>query len=217
MTNQQDEMSKQEGFDIKKEYKFLYSPSAKEPQIVEVPGFKYIMIDGKGYPGTSEEFGLKVQVLFSLAYTIKFMMKKDSHASFDFKVAPLSGLWHADDMNAFIDENRKEEWIWTMMVQQPDPVTQTIFDKAIDEVKRKKNLQFIDHASLKVYEEGLCAQILHIGPYNKETPTIEMLHQFIKEKGYTFNGKHHEIYLSDLNRTQPEKLKTIIRQPVKRI
>jgi hypothetical protein len=203
-------------FDVKKDYKYLYSSLAKEPEIVEVPDFKHIMIDGKGYPGTSEEFGLKVQVLYGLSYTIKFMMKKDSEAPFDFKVAPLSGLWRAEDMTAFIDDGRKEEWLWTMMVLQPDPITQAVFDKAAGELKRKKNPLYLDHAYLKVYEEGLCAQILHIGPYNLEKPTIEMLHRFIKENGYTFNGGHHELYLSDPNRTSPEKLKTIIRQPIRK-
>jgi hypothetical protein len=215
--NMKKKTNEAEVFDFKKEYKYLYTPKPGKPGIVEVPDFKYIMIDGQGYPGTSEEFCRKMQVLYGLAYTIKFGMKLDKENPFDFKVAACSGLWHADDMTAFAEEGRKEEWKWTIMILQPDQVNTAIFEKAKEELKKKKNPPDIDRVYFKVYQEGLCAQVMHIGPYDREKPTIEMLHKFFKDRGYTFNGRHHEIYLGDPRRTQPEKLKTIIRQPIKKV
>jgi len=200
--------------DVKKEYKYLYSPKKGKAEIVEVPPFKYIQIEGRGYPGTSQDFQEKVQVLYGLAYTIKFMMKKDTENPFDFTVPPLSGLWCADDMTAFTEAGRKDEWKWTLMILMPDPVVTGVFEKAREELKRKKDPLHLEEVRFGIYEEGLCAQILHLGPYDTEGPTIETLHSFFKEQGYTFNGQHHEIYLGDPRKSKPEKLKTIIRQPI---
>jgi hypothetical protein len=201
-------------FDLVKEYRYLFKPSAKVAEMVEVPAFKYIMVDGEGYPGTSEEFEQKVGLLYGLAYTIKFMRKKDNEEPFDFKVPPLSGLWHADDMTAFAEEGRKDEWKWTLMIAMPDRVTGDIFEKGKQALIKKKNPPLIEQVRFDVYEEGKCAQIMHIGPYNEEGPTIAKLHAFFREQGYTFGGRHHEIYLGDPRKAKPEKLKTIIRQPV---
>ncbi len=201
--------------DFKKEYKALFSPKAKSPEIIEVPAFKYLMVDGKGNPNESEEFGEKVGLLYGLAYTIKFMLKKDENDPFDFTVPPLSGLWCADDVTAFV-ENRKDEWNWTVMIMMPDRITPEIFEQAKKTLVKKKNPPHISQARLDIYQEGLSAQIMHIGPYSEEGPTIATLHKFFEEKNYTFNGRHHEIYLGDPRRTKPEKLKTIIRQPVKK-
>ena len=200
--------------DFKKEYKYLFSPSPKTPEIVQVPAFKYIMMDGEGYPGDSSDFQEKIQVLYGLAYTIKFMLKKDRQEPFDFTVPPLSGLYCADDPAAFSDDSRKDEWKWTLMIMLPDRVTTSVFEAARQELIKKKNPPAAGLAYLEIYEEGLCAQIMHIGPYSQEGPTIKKLHDFFQEKGYTFNGRHNEIYLGDPRRTQPEKLKTIIRQPI---
>ena len=202
--------------DFKKEYKSLFSPSAREPEIIQVPAFKYIMIDGRGYPGTSTDFQEKIQVLYGLSYTIKFMLKADKQDPFDFTVPPLSGLYCADDMTAFTDENRKDEWKWTLMILQPDRVTSEVFTSAKQELIRKKNPPAIDRAYLEIYEEGLSAQVMHIGPYDQEGPTVKKLHDFFQEKGFTFNGRHHEIYIGDPRRSKPEKLKTVIRQPIKK-
>lgn len=203
-------------FDFKKEFKYLFSPSAKEPEIVDVPAFKYIKVDGHGYPGTSKEFEEKVQLLYGLAYTLKFTLKQDPEAPFDFKVPPLSGLWHADDMAAFTEEGRKEEWKWTLMILLPDRVTDADVERAKVALKKKKDPPLLEEVYFKVYEEGRCAQVKHIGPYSEEAPTIRTLHTFLREQGYTFNGRHHEIYIGDPRRSKPEKLKTIIRQPVRK-
>jgi hypothetical protein len=206
---------KTQKLDFKKEYKYLFSPSAKEPEMVEVPAFKYIKIDGQGDPNTCKDFQDKIMVLYGLAYTIKFMLKLDKEDPFDFTVPPLSGLWCADDITAFA-QGRKHEWKWTLMVLMPDRVTRDVFQKGKEELKRKKDPVFLDQARFEIYEEGLSAQIMHIGPYAEEGPTITKLHEFFQGRGYTFNGSHHEIYLGDPRRSKPEKLRTILRQPIKK-
>jgi hypothetical protein len=206
---------KAQKLDFKKEYKSLFSPSAKEPEIIEVPAFKYIMIDGQGDPNTSEKFSDKIQVLYGLSYTIKFMLKLDEKDPFDFTVPPLSGLWCADDMTAY-SEGRKHEWKWTLMILMPDRVTLEVFEEGKRKLRKKKNPNFLDQTRLEIYEEGLSAQIMHIGPYAEEAPTIAKLHDFFQDKGYTFSGRHHEIYLSDPRRCQPEKMRTILRQSIKK-
>jgi hypothetical protein len=202
--------------DFKKEYKFLFSASAKEGQKVEVPAFKYLMIDGKGDPNTVPEFSEKIQALYGLAYTMKFMLKLGPQA-LDFVVPPLSGLWCAEDITAF-REGRKNEYLWTLMIMQPDAVTPELLEKAKAKVAAKKEAPpSAGQVRLDVLKEGPAVQILHIGSYSTEGPTIARLHDFMKENGYTFNGRHHEIYLGDPRRCAPEKLKTIIRQPVKKV
>ena len=207
--------TKTQKLDFKKEYKSLFSPSAKEPEIIELPAFKYIMIDGRGDPNTSKDFQDKVQVLYGLSYTIKFMLKLDKTDPFDFTVPPLSGLWCADDMTAFA-QGRKHEWKWTLMILMPDRVTREVFEEGKRRLKEKKNPTFLELANFEIYEEGLSAQIMHMGPYAEEGPTIAKLHDFFQGKGYNFNGRHHEIYLGDPRKCKPEKLRTILRQPIKK-
>ncbi len=200
--------------DLKKELKHLYNSSAKEVVIVDVPQMNFLMIGGAGNPNTSQEFKDAIETLYAVSYTIKFMLKKEN--SVDYVVMPLEGLWWADDMNKFCLEGRdKDIWKWTLMIMQPEYVTKDIFGKALEEVKKKKNLPFLSKIRLENLHEGLSAQILYVGHYDAEHTTIEKIHAFIKEKGYKFSGKHHEIYLSDPRKTAPEKLKTIIRQPIK--
>lgn len=201
--------------DFRKAYKALYSPSAKEPVIVDVPDFKCLMIDGHGDPNGAE-FSAKIAVLYGIAYTLKFSLKKDPSGPFEFSLAPLSGLWRAADPRAFFEQARRSEWRWTLMIPMPDVITPALLRQASAELKRKKDPDFLDQARLEVYREGLAAQVMHLGPYSAEPPTISRLHAFFQEKGYTFNGPHHEIYLSDPKRTAPEKMRTIIRQPVKK-
>jgi hypothetical protein len=139
------------------------------------------------------------------------MLKKGPQAT-DYAVMPLEGLWWADDMSTFI-ANDKSQWKWTMMIMQPDFVPISIIRSAIADVKRKKSLPAIDQLRIDDFKEGLCAQILHIGPFSEEGPTIQKVHAFINEKS-ALRGKHHEIYLSDIRRADPKKWKTIIRQPM---
>jgi hypothetical protein len=143
------------------------------------------------------------------------MLKLDKKDPFDFTVPPFSGLWCADDITAFA-EGRKHEWKWTLMILIPDRVTREVFEEAKRKLEEKKNPTFPDRANFEIYEEGLSAQIMHIGPYAEEGPTIAKLHDFFQGKGYTFNGRHHEIYLGDPRRSKPEKLRTILRQPIKK-
>ncbi len=207
-------MEKIEKTDLKKELKYLYVPPAKEIEIVNVPQMNFLMIDGIGNPDTSQEFKEAIETLYAVSYAIKFMVKKEK--SINYVVMPLEGLWWADDVASFSPEGmNKDIWKWTLMIMQPEWVTKDIFGKAIEEVKKKKNLPFLFKIRLENLQEEFSAQILYIGPYDAEHTTIEKIHAFIKERGYKFSGKHHEIYLSDPRKTAPEKLKTIIRQPVK--
>lgn len=198
--------------DLKKELKHLYQPSAKEVVQVEVPTFQYLMVDGEGDPNTSQEYAQAVEALFSVSYTAKFMVKKGAQG-IDYAVMPLEGLWWADDMSAFI-ANDKSRWKWTMMIMQPHFVANDVIQAAISEVKRKKALPAVDKLRLEAFSEGNCAQVLHIGPFSEEGPTIERLHSFIDARTGR-DGKHHEIYLSDIRRADPAKWKTIIRHPMK--
>ncbi|MHA2225689.1 MAG: GyrI-like domain-containing protein [Candidatus Hodarchaeales archaeon] len=200
--------------DFKKELKGFYSGvSSKDFSIVDVPPLNFLMVDGQGYPGTSQEYQDAMGTIYPLSYTLKFMMKKKGK---DYVVMPLEGLWWADNPLIFITGENKDEWKWTSMVLQPDFITHELVNKATLEVKQKKNPPALSKVRFETYTEGLSAQILYFGPYSEEGPTIKRMHNFIEEQGYQLRGKHHEIYLSDPRRTKPEKLKTIIRQPIKK-
>lgn len=198
--------------DYKKELKQLYLPSSKEVSIVEVPRQQFIMIDGQGDPNTSKEFQEAVEALFSLSYALKFIVKKGK-TGIDYGVMPLEGLWWSDDMTTFNVEN-KSDWKWTLMIMQPELVTHELFDVSLQQVQKKKHLNALSKLRFEIFAEGKAAQILHIGPFSDEGPTIEEIHSYIQNNGYKASGKHHEIYLSDITKTAPDKLKTIIRQPV---
>lgn len=205
--------------DFKKENKDLYSPSAKEVGIVEVPEMTFLMIDGQGDPNTSQDYQASIEALFSASYKVKFLSEKKN--SQDYVVLPLEGLWWTENMEDFSIED-KSGWKWTAMIRQPDFITQDLVKEAMVEVGKKKNLPPLSRMRFESLYEGLSTQIMYIGPYSQEGPTIEKLHKFIKELGYEFEGsrpgeKHHEIYLSDIRRTAPDKLKTIIRQPIKKL
>ena len=197
--------------DLKKTLKHLYQPSAKEVVEVDVPAFNFLMIDGRGDPNTSREYAEAVETLFAVSYAAKFMVKKGPLAT-DYAVMPLEGLWWADDMSDFA--NNKARWQWTMMIMQPDLVPGEVIDAAIADVQKKKRLPGIDKLRLKTFNEGRCAQILHVGPFSEEKRTIDRLHEFILARA-ALAGKHHEIYLSDIRRADPRKWKTIIRQPMR--
>jgi hypothetical protein len=196
--------------DLKKELKQLYQASAKEVRAVEVPAFQFLMIDGEGDPNTSPAYPEAVEALFSVSYTAKFMMKKAQ--AVDYGVMPLEGLWWSDDLSVFAAGD-KSKWKWTMMITQPSFVPSSVIDAALGEVRKKKGLGAVDRLRLENFAEGSCAQVLHVGPFATEGPTIERLHAFIDARAAR-RGKHHEIYLSDIRRAAPAKWKTIIRQPM---
>ena len=172
----------------------------------------FLMIDGKGDPNTAPEYQQAVEALYILSYSIKFMIKK-GELGIDYGVLPLEGLWWMDDMTQFSVEN-KDDWLWTMMIMQPDLVTPQLITEAVEQVKKKKDPAALSKIRFEAYEEGKTAQIMHIGPFSEEGPTIEKVHQYIEEKGCERRGKHHEIYLSDIRKAAPEKWRTIIRQPM---
>jgi len=198
--------------DFKKEFKHLYGSSAKKVEVVEVPRMKFLMIDGEGDPNTAESYSNAIEALYSLSYALKFMVKKGEWGV-DYGVMPLEGLWWADDMSAFTEGN-KDTWKWTMMIMQPEFITPNMVESARQEVGCKKNPVALSLVRLEAFTEGKAAQIMHIGPFSEEEPTIEKVHAFIKNTGSRRRGKHHEIYLSDIRRAAPEKWKTIIRQPL---
>lgn len=197
--------------DLKKELKSLYQASAKNVVQVEVPTFRFLMVDGQGDPNTSPEYAQAVEALFSVSYTTKFMVKKGPQG-IDYSVMPLEGLWWADDMSAFA-ANDRTHWKWTMMIMQPRFVGNEVVEAAMAAVRSRKHLPGIDRLRLEEFTEGRCAQVMHVGPFSEEGPTIQRLHAFIGDRS-GLAGKHHEIYLSDIRRADPEKWKTIIRQPM---
>ncbi len=198
--------------DLKKAEKELYQPSTKSYVTVDVPPMNYLMIDGTGNPGTSQDFNDAVEALYSVAYKLKFMTKTEQ----DFTVMPLQGLWWADDMDMFLaDTLNKDAWLWTMMIRQPDHITEGQVHEAIDAVANAKSPIALPKLRFEPYHEGLSAQIMYVGPYSAEGPTIAGLHDYIRTEGYQLYGKHHEIYISDMRRIAQEKLKTVIRQPMR--
>ncbi|MBU0675756.1 MAG: GyrI-like domain-containing protein [Proteobacteria bacterium] len=198
--------------DWKKELKHLYRPSVKEVTEVEVPTMNFLVVDGKGDPNTTPEFAEAITALFSVAYTIKFMVKKSALA-IDYGVMPLEGLWWADDLRAF-ETGNKDDWMWTLMIAQPDFISHDLVETALGEVRKKKNPPALPLLRFEPFTEGLSAHIMHLGPFSEEGPTIEKVHAYILNSGYLRQGKHHEIYLSDIRRAAPAKWKTIVRQPM---
>jgi hypothetical protein len=198
--------------DFRKQAPTLYAPPAKEFVVVEVPRLTFVKVDGEGDPNAAEAYRNAVEWLYSVSYGMKFAAKE---AGRDYVVPPLEGLWWADSYEAFT-ARRKEEWRWTMMIRVPDFVTRQQFEAAVAKVKKKlgeppSSLRF------EAYDEGLAVQIMHVGSYDDEAPTIKRLHEeFLPANGLRETGPHHEIYLSDPRKTEPAKLKTILRQPVKR-
>lgn len=210
--------------DLKKELKHLYAPSVKKPEIVQVPRLQFAMIDGvieKGYePGNSPAFAEATQALYSICYTLKFMLKKRKTNSIDYPVMPLEGLWGIQDKN--VNVAKKDNWSYTLIILQPDVITKDIFTEGLEQVHKKKgNSPVLSKLRLEHFEEGLCVQGMHIGPYAAEPATIERMRAVALESGYRDNvgpnGKHHEIYIGDPRKAQPEKLKTVLRHPLEGI
>ncbi len=200
--------------DLKKgDLKPLYFPPVNAVALVDVPPLHFLMIDGSGDPNTSPAYRDAIQTLYGVAYALKFLSKRA--AGIDYTVMPLEGLWWCADMARF-SMDAKDDWLWTAMIMQPDHITAAMVEQALADVRAKKDPPALYRLRFESYHEGLAAQIMHIGPYAAEGPTIERLHGWITANGYDFHGAkhHHEIYLSDPRRTAPEKLKTVVRQPV---
>jgi hypothetical protein len=193
--------------DLTKAHKDSYTARA-DPHIVNIPAGNFLTILGRGAPG-EDLFLQKLEPLYAVAYRIKFHAKHDSN---DFVVCKLEGLWWFDDPADTTPP--REQWNWKLMIRQPDYVDVELAKTARDEVESKKKLPSAQEVQFEFFDEGLSAQVLHLGPYTEEEPTIVRLHAFIENEGYQSRGLHHEIYLSDPRRVSPDKLRTIIRQPV---
>jgi hypothetical protein len=210
--------------DLKKQYKSLYQPSAKQVEIVQVPRLQFAMIDGaieKGSePGKSPSFAEATQALYSISYTLKFTLKKRKTNAIDYPVMALEGLWWVED--GVFDITIKDNWFYTLMILQPEVITEEVFADGVEQIRRKKgNSAFLAKLQLETYEEGLCMQTMHIGPYATEPATVERMRAFALESGYRdcvgLGGKHHEIYLGDPRKADPAKLKTVLRHPIEKI
>ena len=198
--------------DLRKELKAYYS-ARRKPEIIDVPPGKFLTIPGKGDPN-GDEYQQALQALYGMSYTLKFAQKAKGR---DYTVMHLEGLWWIED--GIFDLNNpapRESWRWKSMIRQPDFITEDMVEEIRPDVREKRGPK-VDEVKLENFNEGLCAQVLHVGPYREEGPTISSLHKFIEEQGYRMRGDHHEIYMSDPRRSKPEKLKTILRHPVESI
>ena len=201
-----------EKYDLKRAHRELYAPPA-EFTLVDVPPLRYLAIDGHGDPNTAPAYAEAIEALFGVAYTVKFRSKRELGR--DFVVAPLEALWRADDPAAFV-RREKRAWSWTALIAQPEWIDEELVAGALDVVRAKGDRPALDRLHLVELHEGACVQILHVGSYDDETPTLARLHdEWMPQHGLAFNGPHHEVYLSDARRTAPEKLRTVLRQPVK--
>lgn len=200
-----------ETYDVKKEHRALYAPRAGEIAIVDVPEFTYLMVDGHGNPNTADAYRHAVEALYTVSYGVRFAAKHELarvHV-----VAPLEGLWWADDLSAF-SARAKDDWRWTMMIHQPEWVTAEMVAAATQAARRKKELPGLERLRFGRFAEGLSAQTLHVGSYEDEAPVIARMHEFATAQGHALRGKHHEVYLSDPRKVDATKLKTVLRQPV---
>lgn len=205
-----------ETIDLKKQLKYLYVPSAKTVEVVDVPELQFVMLDGAmqpgDTPGTSAAFQEAIGALYGAAYTLKFASKKRKENPIDYSVMALEGLWWTEAGE--FDLARPESWRWTVMILQPDHITQEMFQQALSQLEKKRPNPALARLRLERFREGLCLQIMHVGPYSEEPHTIERMKAFALDNGYLYEGKHHEIYFGDPRRSAPEKLRTILRQPI---
>ncbi len=204
--------------DLKKDLKPFYSPSSKKVEVVDVPSFHFAMIDGliePGLgPGTSPAFQDALQALYGISYTLKFMLKQRDQDPVDYPVMALEGLWWVE--GGEFTWGRKDNWAYTAMILQPEIITPELFSEGLAQLRKKRGDQpALSKLRLEAFQEGPCIQILHVGPYDSELATIEKMDAFAAEHSYQLHGKHHEIYMGNPLRTAPDKLKTILRHPIK--
>ncbi len=212
--------------DLKKELKHLYLPSVRKVVIVDVPEMQFIMIDGRilagETPETSTEFEQAIGALYGLSYTLKFMSKLREENPIDYTVMALEGLWWTEKMTAdselgTFDFDPDNDWLFTLMMLQPEHISSEMYEEALGQVEEKRPNPALKKARLENFDEGFSMQIMHKGPYAEEPQTIEKMLAFARENGYRLRGKHHEIYIGDPRRAKPENLKTVLRQPIERI
>ena len=207
-----------ERLDLRKQYRHLYQPSAGKVEVVDVPPFQFAMVDGAiepGHsPGDSPSFQQALEALYGISYTLKFASKLRQEDPIDYTVMGLEGLWWVEEGE--FDIANPSNWRWTAMILQPEAITQAMFQEALAQLSQKKPSPALARLRLETFHEGLCVQIMHLGPYAEEPATIARMDVFAHENGYVLHGKHHEIYLGDPRRTDPGKLKTVLRHPVKR-
>lgn len=190
-----------------------YQAKANAPALIEVPELRYLMIDGQGDPN-SQAFRVAIEALFPLAYKLKFVSKKQLDR--DYVVPPLEALWWADDMSSFTTARDKSQWHWTAMIMTPDWISDEMFREAASVLSSAGAPARLEDVRLEALVEGRCVQALHVGPYDDEGPLLQTIHHdFLSEHGLQMVMQHHEIYLSDFRKTAPEKLRTILRQPVR--
>ncbi len=205
--------------DLKKELKHLYQPSAKKVEVADVPEFNFVMIDGRipagEAPQDSAEFQEAMQAMYGAAYTLKFMSKLSKTNPIDYPVMALEGLWWTP--SGEFDFLKKEDWLFTLMILQPDHISPAMFQEALEQLRKKRPSPALDKLRLERFCEGLSVQAMHIGPYSEEPATLEKMDAFVRENGYRYRGKHHEIYLGDPRRAAPEKLRTVLRHPIERL
>jgi len=203
-----------ETIDLKKTLNSFYNPPAK-PALVDVPSFNYLQVDGAGNPNNNPHFADATASLYALAYTIRFAYKAALDAAYT--VMPLEGLWWSEDMSTFVGRE-KDQWQWTLMILQPDFITPELVVQCREEALRKKKLSPEQNAALRFepYHAGTCVTMMHTGSYDDETDNIAWMHRYAAEQGYKLHGLHQEIYLSDPRKVAPEKMKTILRQPVQK-
>ena len=200
-------------YDVKREHRALYAPKSTDWELVDVPEQRFIAVDGSGDPNTAEAYSRAVEALYAVAYTLKFASKREDGR--DFVVAPLEGLWWSDDMEAFT-ARAKQSWQWTMMICQPEWIGREAIEDAKAAALAKKRLAAVGKVEFKTLHEGTSAQVLHLGPYDDEGPILAELHEkYLAANGLDYNGLHHEVYLSDPRKTEPAKLRTVLRQPVR--
>jgi hypothetical protein len=212
-----------EKLDLKKDLKYLYAPSVKKIEVVEVPAMNFIMLDGAiepdQSPGTSPSFAEAMQALYGAAYTLKFTVKLRKQDPVDYPVMALEGLWWVEDGS--FDIRKPGNWKYTVMIMQPDLVTPGMFAETLAQLRKKRGDQPVfSRLRLEAFHEGLAVQTMHIGPYATEPATVERMQSFMQANGFQdligLGGKHHEIYMGDPRRADPAKLKTVLRHPVKK-
>ena len=197
---------------VRVDEKVLYR-ATRDPALVEVPPFDFVIIEGKGDPRTSGDFEAAIGALYAFSYPVVIPMKKAGRV--DLKVGPLEGLWWAEEMGVFDPANEdRSAWCWSLMIRQPADIPGDVLDNAVAMMTKKVGIAVAARVRLEPFDEGRCAQLMHIGPYSEEGPNIARLHQFVAAQGLKLRGHHHEIYLSDPRRGVPAKMRTILRHPV---